>query len=146
MKVLLQRVSHARVRVDGASVGEIERGLLLLVGFAKEDDDSKLKPITQKLCNLRIFPDEVGRFHLSVLDIEGEVLLVPQFTLYADTSKGRRPEFFSAMEPQRATVMFDALVGEFKALGVKKVQTGEFGAHMHVELENDGPVTIMVEI
>ena len=145
MKVLLQRVSFGRVRVESSTIGEIEKGLVLLVGLGKEDDITKLKPMAQKLAQMRIFPGDAGSFHLSVLDIKGGVLLIPQFTLFADTKKGRRPEFFSAMDPQNATILFDAFVEEFRSLGVEKVETGEFGAHMHVELENDGPVTIMVE-
>ena len=145
MKVLLQRVNHAHVCVDAVKTGEIDKGLMLFVGLGKNDDLGKLRPMAQKLASMRIFPDENGRFHFSVLDTKGGVLIVPQFTLYADTEKGRRPDFFSAMDPQNATILFDAFVEEFRRLGVEKVETGEFGAHMLVELENDGPVTIMLE-
>ena len=145
MKVLLQRVSFGRVKVDDAVIGEIKRGLLLLVGIGKEDDLSKIKPMAQKIAQMRIFPDEAGRFHLSVIDIKGGILLIPQFTLFADTSKGRRPEFFGAMAPQNASILFDAFVEEFRKLDIERVEKGEFGAHMQVELENDGPVTIMVD-
>jgi len=146
MKVLLQRVASASVTVDGKVTGAIERGLLLLTGFGAGDDASKLVPMAQKVANMRIFPNDEGRFHFSVLEIGGGVLTVPQFTLYADTSKGRRPEFFSALAPAEATKLFDAFTLEFVKLGVKSVGKGVFGADMKVALLNDGPVTIMVEI
>lgn len=145
MKILLQRVSSASVVVSGETCGAIERGLLLLVGFGKEDNLDTLRPMAEKLVNLRVFPNDQGKFHYSILDIKGELLLVPQFTLYADTRKGRRPEFFSALEPKAATQLFDALCLEFSNLGVSKVATGIFGADMKVSLLNDGPVTIMLD-
>ncbi len=145
MKVHLQRVSSAAVHVDGAAVGTIDRGLLLLVGFGQNDTAAPLKPMAEKLCNMRIFPNDEGRFHFSVKDIQGGVLLVPQFTLFADTSKGRRPEFFGAMAPKEASALFDAFVEEFRSLGIQPVATGVFGADMKVSLVNDGPVTILVE-
>lgn len=145
MKIVLQRVSHASVRVSDRATGSVERGLMLLVGMGHGDDESKLKPMAEKIAQMRIFPDERGRFHLSLLDINGGVLLVPQFTLFADTSKGRRPEFFGAMEPGAASTLFDRFVEEFRNLKISPVGTGEFGAHMHVALENDGPVTIILE-
>jgi len=146
MKVLLQRVNYARVRVDEKVVGEINRGLLLLVGLGQEDDASKLGQMALKICNMRIFENVRSHFDKSLLDIGGGVLLVPQFTLFADTSKGRRPEFFKAMEPGKATEFFNRFVNEFQKLQVSVVQAGIFGAHMHVELENNGPVTIMIEL
>ena len=146
MRVLLQRVNNAQVTVEGRVVGRIERGLLLLVGLGQGDDESRLKPAAEKVVNMRIFPDDKGRFHFSTLDIEGEILAVSQFTLYADTSKGRRPDFFSALEPTKARELFEKFVSEIQALGVKRVETGEFGAEMKVALENDGPVTIMLEL
>ncbi|NMC63116.1 MAG: D-tyrosyl-tRNA(Tyr) deacylase [SAR324 cluster bacterium] len=146
MKVLLQRVNFARVLVEEKTVGEIGRGLLLFVGFGQDDDEKKLASMAVKLCNMRVFENEKSHFDKSLLDIGGEVLLVPQFTLFADTSKGRRPEFFKAMEPDRATGFFDQFVDEFRKLHINVVQTGIFGDHMHVELENNGPVTIMVEL
>ena len=145
MKVLLQRVSSASVEVDGQIVGQIGQGLLLLTGFAKHDTASALKLMAAKAANLRIFPGEDGRFHLSVLDIKGGVLVVPQFTLFADTSKGRRPEFFGAMDPTEAEKLFLQFIDEFRALGLLSVASGIFGAHMKIRLENDGPVTIMLE-
>lgn len=145
MRVVLQRVSHALVKVDGAVVGRIGQGLLLLVGFGKGDDEQVLSPMVHKLAHLRVFPDERGRFHYSVLEIGGGILAVPQFTLFADTSKGRRPEFFNALEPERASQLFDQFVALLREHNVALVQTGIFGAHMQVALENDGPVTILLE-
>lgn len=145
MKILLQRTNAANVKVQEEQVGVIGRGLLLLVGFGKTDDSSKLKTCAEKICNLRIFSNQEGKFDKSVMDIGGEILLVPQFTLFADTSKGRRPEFFDALEPKKASALFDELCNVFKELGIKKVQCGSFGAHMQVTLENDGPVTMMLE-
>ena len=145
MRVLLQRVSKASVSVEGKVLGEISRGLLLLTGFGKGDDESKLLPMLEKIINFRIFPDEKGRFDKSVLDIGGEILVVSQFTLYADTTKGRRPDFFNALEPDKARALCDSFVELLKAKGIAKVACGEFGAHMFVNLENDGPVTIMLE-
>ncbi len=144
MKVLLQRVSSASVTVDGTVRGAIDRGLLLLVGFGQGDTVAALAPMAEKLAVMRIFPNEQGRFHFSVKDIGGGVLLIPQFTLFADTSKGRRPEFFGALPPAEATKLFDAFVEEFTKLGVSPVEKGVFGADMKVSLLNDGPVTIMV--
>lgn len=144
MKVILQRVNRAAVMVEGETIGSIERGLLLLVGLGTGDDEGKLKPMAEKIVNMRIFPNDEGKFHFSVLDVGGAVLAVPQFTLFADTSKGRRPEFFGAMHPGEAEPMFGKFVEVVRGLGVR-VETGRFGAHMHVALENDGPVTISLE-
>ena len=146
MKVLLQRVTHASVKVEERTTGAIGHGLLLLVGFGRNDSEALLKPMAEKLINMRIFSDDQSKFNLSLLQVNGGVLLVPQFTLYADTAKGRRPEFFSSMPPEPARDLFNSFVEVFKTLGIKEVQTGEFGAHMHVSLENDGPVTIMLEM
>ncbi|MBI5184102.1 MAG: D-tyrosyl-tRNA(Tyr) deacylase [Nitrospinae bacterium] len=145
MKVLLQRVNYASVKVDELVISEINKGLLLLTGFGEGDDDSKLKPMAEKIVNMRIFPDEKSRFHFSLLDIDGSVLVVPQFTLFADTGKGRRPEFLKALKPQLARSLMDKFVCIFEQLGIKDVLSGQFGAYMKVELENDGPVTIMLE-
>ena len=145
MKVVLQRVNSASVVVEGECVGKIPKGLLLLVGFGEESSEQSLRKMVEKISNLRIFPDEKGRFDRSVIDINGGVLLVPQFTLYGDTSKGRRPEFFKALEPKKATELFDQVVEEFKKITqLETVQTGIFGADMKVSLENDGPVTLIL--
>ena len=145
MKVLLQRTSQASVSVDGKEIGSIGKGLLLFVGFGQGDDKSKLKPMAEKIVNMRVFADDKSHFNLSLKDIDGEVLVVSQFTLYADTNKGRRPDFACALEPKAASELCAEFVETLKSLGVKKVATGVFGAHMHVSLLNDGPVTIMLE-
>lgn len=146
MRVLLQRVSHASVSVSGGQIGSIQRGVLLFVGFGRNDCADKLKPMAEKIANMRIFPDENSKFQFSVLDIKGGALLVPQFTLYADVNKGRRPDFFSSLEPAAAKELFRQFIQAIKSAGITETAQGEFGAHMHVLLENDGPVTIMVEL
>ncbi len=145
MKILLQRVAHARVSVEGAVVGSIANGLLLLVGFGTGDSDKLLRPMAEKVLNLRLFPQGEKSFHLSSLEANTGALLVPQFTLYAEVSKGRRPDFFGALEPALATSLFDSFVQTVRSLATGAVATGQFGAHMHVELLNDGPVTIMLD-
>ena len=145
MKVLIQRVSQASVEVEGQVVSNIPAGLLLLVGFEKGDDESKLKPAAKKVSGLRIFSDENGRFMHSVLDTKGSVLAVSQFTLLADTSKGRRPEFFRALEPEAANTLFNKFLAELSECGIEDVQAGVFGAMMKVSLLNDGPVTISLD-
>lgn len=145
MKVVVQRCTHATVRVAGNPIGSIGHGLLLLVGFGEEDSESALQPMADKVAHLRIFSNEQGRFDRSVLDIGGEILVVSQFTLYADTAKGRRPEFFKALHPSKAEPLFNAFVKALEGTGVKRVAQGSFGAYMQVELENDGPVTIILE-
>lgn len=149
MKFLLQRVSNASVLVSGALVGATKPGapaLLVLVGFGHRDTEELIIPALKKLTELRVFSDEKGRFDLSLKDVKGSLLLVPQFTLYADTTKGRRPDFFSAMPPKEAEILFDKLVAEAKSiLGVDNVSQGEFGKEMQVSLINEGPVTIMLE-
>lgn len=145
MKIVLQRVRSASVTVDGEITGAIGHGVCLLVGIAPEDTAETLKQAVEKIVNLRIFPDEKGRFHFSLLDTGGGALLVPQFTLFGDCSKGRRPEFFGAAKPEMAEPMFAQLKDLFgKELG-NRVGAGVFGAHMVVSIENDGPVTLMLE-
>ena len=145
MRALVQRASDARVRVDGQVIGEIGAGLCCLVG-ARHDDtrDSALK-LASKIWNLRIFADENGHMNRSVADTSGEVLVISQFTLYGDTRKGRRPSFVAAAAPDRAAELIDELVAELRRLGAT-VATGSFGAHMAVELTNDGPVTLLLEV
>ena len=145
MRVILQRVQSASVKVDNAVVGEIGQGLLLLVGFGQGDSESCIAGMVEKIATMRIFPNEQGRFDRSGLDVGGEILAVSQFTLYADTSKGRRPEFFQALNPQEADALFQKFLAALGASGVVKVASGVFGAHMLVESINDGPVTITLE-
>lgn len=144
MRALLQRVSSAAVRIDGAVVGQIGLGLTVLAAAAPEDADEDLQYVAEKLLNMRIFSDDDGRFNLSVIDVGGQILLVSQFTLYADTRRGRRPSFTDAAPPEKAEPMLDRFADMLRANGTD-VQTGRFGASMQVEIHNDGPVTIMVD-
>jgi D-tyrosyl-tRNA(Tyr) deacylase len=144
MRALVQRVSRAAVHVDGDLVSEIGRGLLVLLAVHEDDDEKEASYIAEKLANLRIFADEKGQMNLSVADIGGEVLVISQFTLYADTRKGRRPSFVRAAEPHVAEPLIAGVVNRLIDRGVPS-QTGIFGAHMDVELINDGPVTVLVE-
>ncbi|MCO6429735.1 MAG: D-tyrosyl-tRNA(Tyr) deacylase [Deltaproteobacteria bacterium] len=144
MKIVLQRVSEASVSVGGEVIGAIQQGLLLLVGIHKDDCAANLVPMRDKVLNLRVFPNEAGRFDRSLIDVKGSVLLVPQFTLFADTSKGRRPEFFEAMTPKPAADLFQAFVRCWEEILPGKVSQGLFGAEMEVRLTNHGPVTIII--
>jgi D-tyrosyl-tRNA(Tyr) deacylase len=145
MKVLLQRVTSASVTVEGRIVGCIDAGLLLLVGFGHADTEHLLEPMARRIANMRVFADDVGRFSYSLLDTGGAALLVPQFTLYAQTRKGRRPDFSAAMRPDSAERLFDSFVNAVHGAGVSEVRTGRFGAEMRVSLVNDGPVTLLVQ-
>jgi len=144
MKALLQRVTGASVMVAGEVVGRIGRGLVVFVGVANEDTEKDAQYLAQKTVNLRIFADEAGKFNLSALDIKGELLLVSQFTLLADTRKGRRPSFVEAAPPARAEELFNYFVEQASAAGLK-VETGRFQQYMQVEIHNDGPVTILLD-
>ncbi|ADJ26617.1 D-tyrosyl-tRNA(Tyr) deacylase [Dehalogenimonas lykanthroporepellens BL-DC-9] len=144
MKALIQRVSRAHVTVDDEIVGSIDAGLAVLVGVAAGDDTADLDYLAAKLVNLRIFADDAGRFDLSVLETGGAILLVSQFTLIADTRKGRRPSFTEAAPPEQAEAMISRLGDAVAEAGVR-VAYGRFQAHMMVELVNDGPVTIMLD-
>lgn len=145
MKVVLQRVNRASVSVEGEIVGEIGRGLLLLVGFGPGDSAEKLKPFAEKIINMRLFPEGEKNFHLSTKDTGADVLLVSQFTLFADTSKGRRPDFFGALAPEQAASLFEQFTACFQGLTSGRIATGRFGAYMQVSLENDGPVTLLLD-
>lgn len=144
MRALLQRVDRAAVHIDGQTVGQIDRGLLILLGIGQSDSVEHLRTVAEKCVNLRIFEDEQGKMNRRLLDIGGKALVVSQFTLYGDTRKGRRPGFSDAAPPDRARALYEQFIAELEALGVP-AQTGVFGAHMHVELVNNGPVTLMVE-
>jgi D-tyrosyl-tRNA(Tyr) deacylase len=143
VRAVVQRVARASVRVDGRVVGNIGRGLLVLLGVAADDREPVADWMADKLLGLRIFENEAGKFDLSVTEIGGEVLVVSQFTLYADTRKGRRPSFAGAAAPEQAEPLYERVMQRM-ARGVP-VQRGVFGAHMHVELVNDGPVTVIVD-
>jgi len=144
VKALLQRVTGASVRVAGEVVGRIGSGLVVFVGVANEDTEKDAQYLAQKIVNLRIFADEEGKFNLSALDIKGELLLVSQFTLMADTRKGRRPSFVEAAPPAQAEELFNYFVEQASAAGLK-VATGRFQQYMQVEIHNDGPVTILLD-
>jgi D-aminoacyl-tRNA deacylase len=144
MKVVLQRVSRARVIVSGRVAGEIGPGLLLLVGFTDTDTEDTVRWMAEKVVGLRVFADEEGRMNRSVAEAGGAVLVVSQFTLYGDTRKGRRPSFVEAARPDVAIPMYERFVGQLRGTGIA-VETGEFGAMMDVELVNDGPVTLILE-
>jgi len=144
VKALLQRVTGATVSVAGEVVGSIGRGLVIFVGVASGDAEKDAHYLIQKIINLRIFSDEASKFNLSALDIKGELLVVSQFTLLADTRKGRRPGFSDAAPPARAEELFEQFVEQARATGLK-VATGRFQQYMQVEIHNDGPVTILLD-
>ncbi len=144
MKIVLHRVSSASVKVDSKIVGRIEHGLLLLIGFSSTDTEENILPTIEKIVKLRIFSDEEGKMNKSVLDVEGSMLLISQFTLYADTKKGNRPSFIEAARPEQAIPLYEFFIAEMRKR-VTKVETGIFGADMKVELVNDGPVTIVFD-
>ncbi|MBS98161.1 MAG: D-tyrosyl-tRNA(Tyr) deacylase [Oceanospirillaceae bacterium] len=144
MKGLIQRVNRASVKVDGEVVGSINRGILLLLGVERDDDEARADKLLHKVANYRIFPDQEGRMNCSLSDIGGELLIVSQFTLVADTRKGMRPGFSKGATPELGEALYNDFVSKADAkLG--KVSTGRFGADMKVSLENDGPVTFMIE-
>ncbi|MBI1316963.1 D-tyrosyl-tRNA(Tyr) deacylase [bacterium] len=145
MRALVQRVARAEVRVEGRSVGHIEKGLLVLIGFGKGDREEHLPKMADKLSALRIFPDAEGKMNLDVRDAEGQVLLVSQFTLYGDVRKGNRPSFVEAADPGEAEGWYTRLGRLLNERGLV-VEYGRFGAAMEVELVNDGPVTLMIEL
>jgi D-aminoacyl-tRNA deacylase len=144
MRALLQRVSNARVTVEDKVISQIGKGLVILLGIGHGDEEEQVTFLAEKITNLRIFEDEQGKTNLSVLDVKGEALVVSQFTLYADTRKGRRPSFIDAALPDIAEPLVNRFVERLRGLGVP-TQTGQFGAHMLVEIHNDGPVTIWLE-
>ncbi len=144
MRVLLQRVAKASVTVEGKSIAEIGRGLVILLGIGQGDTEEQASFLAEKIANLRIFEDEQGKINLSILDVKGGALVVSQYTLYADTRKGRRPSFTDAALPEAAAPLVALFAELLRAQGIP-TQTGEFGAHMLVEIHNDGPVTIWLE-
>ncbi len=144
MRALLQRVSEASVTVDGQTISSIGNGLLILLGVGHGDGEEQAKFLADKIANLRVFEDKQGKTNLSVLDVKGEAIVVSQFTLYADTRKGRRPSFTDAALPDVAEPLVNRFVELLRGYGVP-TQTGKFGAHMKVEIHNNGPVTIWLE-
>ncbi len=144
MRVVVQRVEKGKVTVDDHTVAEIGRGVVILLGIGPDDGEEQARYLAEKIANLRIFADEKGKTNLSLLDISGEAIIVSQFTLYADTRKGRRPSFVKAAPPEVAEPLVEHFAGLMGAQGVP-TQTGQFGAKMLVEIFNDGPVTIWME-
>jgi D-tyrosyl-tRNA(Tyr) deacylase len=145
VRVVLQRVKNASVTVSGERISEIGEGLLLLVGVAKDDGEGEASWLAEKIAGLRIFNDEDGKMNLGVRDVGGEILAVSQFTLLADTRKGKRPSFIKAALPEEAEPLFDYFCERLREAGIASVKTGSFGAMMDVALVNDGPVTIVLE-
>ena len=144
MRAVVQRVSESKVIVDGNIVGEIKKGLMILLGISNRDTMTDLNYMTEKIVNLRIFEDSDEKMNLSLLDVGGELLVVSQFTLYGDCKKGRRPSFIEAARPEMANELYEKFVEECRKLGVK-TETGTFQADMKVEIMNDGPVTLIVD-
>ena len=146
MRALIQRVSQAKVRVKGELVASINQGLLILLAIHKDDSEAQIIKLANKIIKLRIFEDDLGKMNLALPDVVGEILLVSQFTLYADTNKGNRPSFMDSARPEQAKPLYLKLVAELQERGVAKVATGRFGVYMEVSLINDGPTTILLDI
>ena len=144
MRFVIQRVNHANVKIDGEVVGNIGHGLLILFGAGQDDTEEMLPKYVDKICKMRIFEDENGKTNLSLADVGGELLIVSQFTLYADCRKGNRPSFTNAGAPDMANALYEKFVARCRER-VPKVETGRFGADMKVSLENDGPFTILID-
>ncbi len=145
MRIVLQRVSRAEVRIGGRTAGRIGRGFLLLVGLRADDTEEKLRWMAEKVIGLRLFPDAAGKMNLGLEDVGGGLLVVSQFTLYGDARKGRRPSFIEAAPPDIAVPLYERFVQLLRERAPGPVETGEFGAMMEVELVNDGPVTLILE-
>ena len=145
MRVVVQRVSQSNVKVSGEVIGEIKEGLMVLVSFVDEDNDTDLDWMTKKIINLRIFNDDEGKMNRSVQDVGGDILLISQFTLHGSTKKGNRPSFIKAAKPDFANVMYEKFIKILEQSLGKRIQTGEFGGNMKVSLVNDGPTTIIID-
>ena len=145
MRLVYQRVSSASVRVNGAVVGDIEKGVVILLGIGQNDTEADAELLAKKTAELRVFEDENGKMNLSLLDVDGDALVVSNFTLYGNCRHGRRPEFTSAARPDIAIPLYEHFTNALRALGVKRVQTGEFGADMALQIGGDGPVTILMD-
>ncbi|WP_099187781.1 D-aminoacyl-tRNA deacylase [Tepidibacter mesophilus] len=144
MRAVVQRVSNSSVTVDQNVVGKIGKGIMVLLGINDDDNSKDVEYLVDKIVNLRIFEDENEKMNLSLLDIKGDLLVVSQFTLYGDCRKGRRPNFTDAAKPDKAVPLYEELIDKAKKYGIK-VETGKFGAHMNVDIMNDGPVTLLID-
>ena len=145
MKLVIQKVKKAKVEVEDKTVGQIEKGYMVFLGVKKGDTKENADYLARKLCNLRIFEDENGKMNLSIKDVNGELLIISQFTLYGNTKDGNRPSFIEAEEPEKANRLYECFMAKCKENGIEKVEKGIFGAHMDVSLVNDGPNTIIME-
>ena len=145
MRAVIQRVSQSNVKVSGEVIGEIKGGLMVLVSFVDEDNDTDLDWMTKKIVNLRIFNDDEGKMNRSIQDVDGDILLISQFTLHGSTKKGNRPSFIKAAKPDLANVMYEKFIKILEQSLGKEIQTGEFGGDMKVSLVNDGPTTIIID-
>ncbi len=145
MRAVVQRVSEARVTIEGKTTGAIEHGLLILLGIEDNDEQADITWLSKKLVQLRIFPDSNGLMNLSVADIQGDLLVISQFTLYAHTRKGNRPSFLRAARPEKAIPLYEQMIGQLEKDMGKKIATGSFGADMKISLVNDGPVTLIID-
>ena len=144
MKAVIQRATSSKVSVNNNVIGQISKGLTILLGIGQEDEESIIPKFVEKIVNLRVFADEQGKMNRSILESKGEILLISQFTLYADCKKGRRPSFVKAADPEKGKALYEQVARAIRGHGIS-VQTGEFGAHMDVEIHNDGPVTIILD-
>ena len=145
MKVVIQRVNHASVKVDGAIISKIETGILVLLGITHSDGPEQIQWLCNKILHLRIFNDQEGVMNKTLMDVQGDAIIVSQFTLMASTKKGNRPSYIKAANAQIAIPLYDQFISEFESRFGKKVGTGEFGADMKIDLQNDGPVTIVID-
>jgi len=144
MKAILQRVTHGQVTVDDSITGKIDTGFVVLLGVGHEDTEEDAEYLAEKMVNLRVFNDDAGKMNRSLIDVSGSVLAISQFTLFADTRRGRRPSFIDAAPPEQATHLYEYFMTKVRSAGVR-VEKGVFGAHMVVDIQNDGPVTIILD-
>ena len=145
MKLVIQRVTSSSLYIEGSLISQIKQGLVVFIGISKSDSENVIDKLVKKLLNLRVFEDEYSKMNYSILDIQGEILLVSQFTLYADTRKGNRPSFINAADPKNAEPLYNKFLEKLHIVLGDNLKTGRFGANMQIELVNDGPVTIIVE-
>ena len=145
MKLVIQRVTSSSLYIDGSLISQIKKGLVVLIGISKSDSENVIDKLVKKLLNLRVFEDENSKMNYSILDIEGEILLVSQFTLYADTRKGNRPSFINAADPKNSEPLYNKFLEKLHIALGDNIKAGRFGANMQIELVNDGPVTIIIE-